>query len=189
MFSSSSDPDQDAAELLLNSPVFAGVPDASRRALVRQLNPQDAAPGETLFTQGEPGDTLWMVAVGEVVLTRATAGGDTAELDRAGPGQMFGELDIIAPGPRSSTATALAPSRLLVLRRGVFRQLLNERDPAAEALLRALTTRVCHRLRRLDARIALLSDARRGADADQLARRLAELDAGAPAPASPPESL
>lgn len=172
--------EQDAVELLLGCELFGGAADAvptagERRAFLRQLTLVEVPAGAVLYQQGEPGDSLWLVAAGAVAVTRATPGGDVLELNHAGPGEAFGELGLLAPSPRTGTATAGAASRLLALRRPLFRQLLGDRDPAAEALLRALTRRVCRRLRGVDARIALVSDLRRGASPEQLHARLAEL--------------
>jgi CRP/FNR family transcriptional regulator len=173
MFRFTSDDAPDLPDEVLTGALFAGVPTAGRRAFLSQLTHLSASVGTTLYAQGESGDTLWIVLVGEVTVRRGLDDGRVVELDRAGPGDLFGEMAIISPAPRSGSAIAEADSELLVLRRAQYRQLLNERDPAAEALLRTITLRICRRLRQIDARIALAHDVQRpGVD---LSARLAGL--------------
>jgi CRP/FNR family transcriptional regulator, cyclic AMP receptor protein len=161
MFRFTSDDAPDLPDEVLTGALFAGVPTAGRQAFLAQLTHLSAAPGTTLYAQGEAGDTLWIVLSGEVTVRRVLEDGRVVELDRAGPGDVFGEMAIISPAPRSGSAVVESDAELLVLRRAQYRQLLSERDPAAEALLRTITLRICRRLRQIDARIALAHDVQR----------------------------
>ena len=44
--------------------------------------------------------------VGEITVRRALDDGRVVELDRAGPGDVFGEMALISPAPRSGSAVA-----------------------------------------------------------------------------------
>ncbi|MCB9761496.1 MAG: cyclic nucleotide-binding domain-containing protein [Alphaproteobacteria bacterium] len=161
---------------VVDGPLFQGVPRAQRIAFLSELSYFSADPSTVLFSEGEPGDTLWIILNGSVTLTRRTDAGELLELDRARQGDLFGELALISPAPRATTATTLQETDLLVLNRSRNKKLLAERNPAAEALLRYITLRVCRRLRQTDARIALVHDALRGASAAQLDARVATLN-------------
>ena len=59
-----------------------------------------------------------------------------------GPGQMFGELSVFDPGPRSSTATAVTPCELRVLEHDELTQWLTGRPEVARGLLGQLASRL-----------------------------------------------
>ena len=61
-----------------------------------------------------------------------------------GPGDMFGELSLFDPGPRTSTAVAITDSEVLGLGNNDLRPWLSGRPEVAQSLLQALA----HRLRR-----------------------------------------
>jgi len=109
--------------ILGRTPVFAGL---SRRLLARlavQLFEKAYAPGETVFREGDPGKGLFIVLDGEVEIIRETAQGDQ-RLATYAPGTAFGELALIDDLPRSATARASTPSRLLILYRSHFETLV-----------------------------------------------------------------
>ena len=53
----------------------------------------------------------------------------------SGPGGVVGEFAVLAPAPRSASATAIEPSLLLRLRRGPFEELLDDRPEIARAVI------------------------------------------------------
>src|SRR6478752_7073728 len=63
--------------------------------------------GEVLFHEGDEGDKLYIVTEGKVKLGRTSSDGRENLLAIQGPGQMFGELSLFDPGPRSATVTAV----------------------------------------------------------------------------------
>ena len=117
MFRFTSDDAPDLPDEVLTGALFAGVPPAGRRAFLSQLTHLSASPGTTLYAQGESGDTLWIVLVGEITVRRALDDGRIVELDRAGPGDVFGVVALLSPAPRSGSAVAGAVSVLLGLLR------------------------------------------------------------------------
>jgi NADH dehydrogenase len=71
-------------------------------------------PGETVFEEGDTGDSLFTIIAGQVeVLKRFD--GEPRLVGQLGPGQYFGEMALLGRGPRSAGARALAPVDLLVL--------------------------------------------------------------------------
>jgi len=177
MFKHTADGPPSVPQALIDGPLLAGIAEDRKRAFFGALRYHVAEGRTQLFEEGEPGDTLWILLSGTVTLTRETEGGDRVELDRARSGDVFGELAVISPASRFATATTVGECQLIVLDRKSFRTLIRKREPAAEALLRYLTRRICRRLRQVDARIALVHDVLAGASADGLRGRAADLDA------------
>ncbi|KOX27051.1 Crp/Fnr family transcriptional regulator [Saccharothrix sp. NRRL B-16348] len=95
-----------------------------------------------IFAEGEPGDRLYVVESGKVKLGRTSPDGREHLLDLLGPSDMFGELSIFDPGPRTSTATTVTEVQTVSIDRHALRQWITTRPEIAEHLLRSLARRV-----------------------------------------------
>ena len=71
--------------------------------------------GNVLFAEGDDGDHLYVIVEGKLKLGTSSGDGRENLLSILGPGEMFGELSLFDPGPRTSTATAVTDSKLLSL--------------------------------------------------------------------------
>jgi CRP/FNR family cyclic AMP-dependent transcriptional regulator len=109
--------------ILSQTPIFAGLPRRLLGRLAVQLFEKSYAPGEIIFHEGDPGKGLFIVLDGEVEILRETKDGGRP-IAIFGPSTAFGELALIDDLPRSATAQASAPSRLLILYRSHFEALV-----------------------------------------------------------------
>ena len=91
-------------EILIRAGIFQGVEPYAAEALAQTLEIAEFARGTTLFSEGEPGDRLYIVVSGKVKIGRKSPDGRENLLMVAGPSDMFGELSIFDPGPRTSSA-------------------------------------------------------------------------------------
>ncbi|MEE6273733.1 Crp/Fnr family transcriptional regulator [Georgenia wangjunii] len=98
--------------------------------------------GETLFSEGDPGDRLYLVMEGKVKLGHSASDGRENLLAVLGPGEVLGELTLFDPGTRTATATAVSPARLLELQHEPFMEFLDTRPALAKHMLRALAQRL-----------------------------------------------
>ena len=120
-------------------------PRLTTRQLPRSGPPWHRRPcarGDVVFAEGEAGDRLFVVLDGKVKLGQTSGDGREQVLAVLGPGEMFGELSLFDPGPRTSTATAVTDSVLLGLGQSDLRPWLTGRPEVAEALLQALAQRL-----------------------------------------------
>jgi CRP-like cAMP-binding protein len=123
--------------LLEQAPVFAGLPRRLLGRLAVQLFEKAYGAGEVVFREGDPGKGLFVVLDGGVAITRRTPGGEQ-RLSALGPGACFGELALIDDLPRSATARATVPSRLLILYRSHFEALVEGDRSIALVVMRNL---------------------------------------------------
>jgi CRP/FNR family transcriptional regulator len=137
-------------DIVLSAPLFAGLDPEASEALVATMKAIDFARGDALFHEGEPGDRLYVVREGKIKLGRRSNDGRENLLAVLGPGEMFGELSLFDPGPRTMTATAIAETQLLGLGNDSLTGLLSGRPEVSKALLAALA----QRLRRTNAHLA-----------------------------------
>ncbi len=98
----------------------------------------------TVFFQGEPSDSLYMVLKGSVKVTGASEEGGEKILDILGPGEIFGELAMLDGYPRSATVTTCEPSEMASISRNDFRNFVASRPEILWKLMEAL----CERLRK-----------------------------------------
>src|ERR1700681_4514432 len=94
-------------EILARAGIFQGVEPSTVSVLTRQLQPVHFPRGHTVFAEGEPGDRLFIIISGKVKIGRRSPDGRENLLAVMGPSDMFGELSIFDPGPRTSSATTI----------------------------------------------------------------------------------
>ena len=97
-------------EVVRQAPLFAALDDESAAALMSTMAQVELSRGQVLFREGDPGDRLYVIAEGKIKLGRTSGDGRENLLAILGPGEMFGELSLFDPGPRTATATVFSPS-------------------------------------------------------------------------------
>jgi CRP/FNR family transcriptional regulator, cyclic AMP receptor protein len=127
--------------VLRRAPLFDALDDDGARTLRRQMAEVKLHRGEHLFMEGDDGDALYVVIEGKMKLTRAAADGRENLLSVIGPGEMFGELSLFDPRPRTSSASAVTDAVLASLKNEALMPLLRERPEVSLHLLRALAQR------------------------------------------------
>jgi CRP/FNR family cyclic AMP-dependent transcriptional regulator len=129
-------------EVLIRAGIFQGVEPYAAEALAQALEIAEFSRGATLFSEGEPGDRLYIVSSGKVKIGRKSPDGRENLLMVAGPSDMFGELSIFDPGPRTSSATTITEVRAVSMDRDALRAWIADRPEIAEQLLRVLARRL-----------------------------------------------
>lgn len=137
-------------ETLARAGIFQGVEPAAAEALAQTLEAVEFPRGHVIFAEGEPGDRLYIIQSGKVKLGRKSPDGRENLLGIFGPSDMFGELSIFDPGPRTSTATTVTEVRAVTMDRPALRQWIGTRPEIAEQLLRV----IARRLRRTNGMLA-----------------------------------
>jgi len=131
-----------ADDVLRRAPLFEALDDDSAAALQAGVTVVELARAERLFEEGASGNQLYVILDGKIKLTRAAADGRENLLSVLGPGEMFGELSLFDPRPRTASATAVTDSRLAALAHDDLRSWLTGRPDVALHLLRALAQRL-----------------------------------------------
>ena len=129
-------------EILARAGIFQGVEPTAVSALTKQLQPVDFPRGHTVFAEGEPGDRLYIIISGKVKIGRRSPDGRENLLTIMGPSDMFGELSIFDPGPRTSSAITITEVRAVSMDREALRAWIADRPEVAEQLLRVLARRL-----------------------------------------------
>ncbi|MCU1587449.1 MAG: transcriptional regulator, Crp/Fnr family [Frankiales bacterium] len=129
-------------EVLAKAGLFQGIAEEAAEAVAASLVYADYARGQTVFAEGEQGDNLYIVLSGKVKIGRRASDGRENMLSVMGPSDMFGELSLFDPGPRTATATVVTDARLASLAHASLRPWIADRPDIAEQLLRVLARRL-----------------------------------------------
>ncbi|MDQ4007054.1 MAG: cyclic nucleotide-binding domain-containing protein, partial [Actinomycetota bacterium] len=129
-------------DVLRQAPLFSALDDEAASALRASMTQTRIRRGEVLFREGDSGDRLFVVSDGKVKLGRTSSDGRENLLAILGPGQMFGELSLFDPGPRSATVTAVTDVTMLVLSHDEMVRWLSGRPEVARGLLSQLAGRL-----------------------------------------------
>lgn len=124
---------------LANITMFGHLNEDDRLALAKVVDELTVPEGHTLFQAGDPGDSLFIVIVGQVELFIKDTAGQKIVLTTAGPGDMFGEVAMLDSGSRTATALALTECEVLVLDRDDLILLFQRKPEAALHMLAALS--------------------------------------------------
>jgi hypothetical protein len=121
--------------------LFDGLSEEDLLDCVRGLPLETRAPGEILLTEGEPSDSLLVIARGRIkVFVRQRSGRDGL-LCELGQGAFLGEIGVLAGLPRSATAVTSTRSLLLRVDRRSLEALCRRHPPARAVLEKTLEAR------------------------------------------------
>ena len=113
----------------------------ARRGLSEHIHARETAAGQVIFREGDRGDDAYILESGrvEISIGDGDARRPIAVLE---PGEIFGEMALIANAPRSATATALEPCTLLVLRRNRLMKPIETADPIMRLTIQMMVERL-----------------------------------------------
>ena len=129
-------------ELLRRVGLFSQLPEDALGDIAAALEGVQLAAATEVFTKGSPGDCLYIVAAGRVVVHD-----EERLLEELGAGEVFGEMALIDEQPRSASVATLEPCLLFRVDQASFYRLLADRPEVARAVIRVLSRRLRARLR------------------------------------------
>lgn len=124
---------------IVNEFVARALPQLNHQQLLNvthKLQPLMFAPGETILKEGEPGDRFYIVTKGRAEVALKRPGGSDVVVMRPGPGDYFGEVELMRGGHNIATIHALAdaPVEVVSLNRETFVNLMSESEATRDAL-------------------------------------------------------
>jgi F420-non-reducing hydrogenase small subunit len=96
---------------------------------------------QTIFSQGEKGETLYIIAEGSVEIFQESINGKCV-LARLGARDIFGEIALLTDLPRTATALTLEPTSLISLKRSEFFSRVRSEPELAFYVLQVLIMRL-----------------------------------------------
>jgi CRP-like cAMP-binding protein len=127
---------------LQNSFLFRGLPEEQLRALAGRFRHIRLDKDEVLFKKGDVGDSLYMIAAGELKIVTQDAKGGELIINRCGPGETIGEMSLLDQSPRSAGVVALQPADVFQLDREAFVRMLDQRPDLGLSVIQSISKRL-----------------------------------------------
>jgi uncharacterized protein len=128
---------KDRTTVLSAVSIFSETPRESLGLIAPLLEEITVAAGETVIERGEMDDAMYIIESGRMIVHDGER-----ELNNLGPGDVFGEMAVLDPEPRSASVTALEASVLLCLRRDALHNLMMQQPKIARGVIRMLSDRL-----------------------------------------------
>ena len=130
-------------------PFLSALSPAHLREVYRLARQIELAPEESLFLKREDADAMYIVVSGRIKIFTRSASKKSKTFAYLKSGEFFGEMSLVEGTTRTASATAVEPSRLIVIYKKDFKRLLAHDPKLTFYLLRT----VCERLRRANEEI------------------------------------
>lgn len=121
---------------------FKRLPAAARRQLLNAAVTSQLATGTTLFREGEPSTTLWVLQTGWVRVSKRMVSGNVVTLEVVTPGHPLVGLSAFSGGPYVASAVAATAVVAIQLPAALLQQLVGQHAPFATAVLGLIGQRV-----------------------------------------------
>jgi CRP/FNR family transcriptional regulator, cyclic AMP receptor protein len=123
-------------------PIFCDLDADAFDQLCRYAKHTTLKRGATIFSKGDPGNSLLVVISGTVKISVSSAGGRSAILNLIGAGETFGEIAVLDGQDRTADATANADCELFVIDRREFLPFVRSHPALAMKFIELLCTRI-----------------------------------------------
>jgi CRP-like cAMP-binding protein len=134
-------------KLLKQAAIFADLDDDELDKVAEVCKEQQFKSGQTIFKEGEPGNRLYIIAEGEVRISRQIPGSGEEALTVLKQGACFGEMAVFDRSERSTDAIANTDCKLITITRSDFEMLLDFNRDLAYKVLWAVVRLLSERLR------------------------------------------
>ncbi len=124
----------DYPESLHAVPLLSALSEAAFRRVLQTLVARRMPAGELVVREGEPGQSFFFVAGGELRVFATDGLGRQTELARLHAGAVFGEMALLSAQPRSASVEVIGDADLLEVGRASLGALADEIGAVAEAL-------------------------------------------------------
>src|SRR3954447_16619276 len=129
-------------DIVRRAPLFTALDDEAAASLRNTMTQVRLGRSEVLFAEGDRGDRLYVIVDGKIKLGRTSGDGRENLLAILGPGEMFGELSLFDPGPRTASVTAVTDTSFLSLSHEDLLRWLEGRPQVARGLLAQIASRL-----------------------------------------------
>jgi rhodanese-related sulfurtransferase len=123
---------------ILKNSVLRDLPDQEIAELARTLSIRVVEPNEAIFKAGDPPDAFYIIGSGQVRIFIKHKNRTEREFSILGPFEHFGEMSLLTDETRTANAESLVQTRLLVVPRERFEQILRDFPQLSKKFLREM---------------------------------------------------
>lgn len=133
--------EEDPRELLRQAPLFRPLTENELDALQAAVHYRVFPAGTPIVRFGEPGESLFLIAGGQVRVSLGAEYRGTPELARLGVGQYFGETSLLTGAPRTATVTTVTECARIEVGKDALLPVVEARPELGEELARVEAAR------------------------------------------------
>ncbi|MGB0695971.1 MAG: ABC transporter substrate-binding protein [Rhodospirillaceae bacterium] len=134
--------------LMKDIEVFEPFGRQERERISKLLKRRMVEPGEVVVSQGDAGDSLFIIAAGVLAVDISLETGDVMTVAKLGVGDFFGEMALLTGEPRTATVTTVTSSVVLELKKDQLQPIIQEFPNLTEDLSEMLTRRTLDNMRK-----------------------------------------
>ena len=128
--------------VLRQHPIFCDLEPEALDQLCRYAKPSTLKRGATIFSKGDPGNSLIAVVSGTVKISISSPDGRSAILNLIGAGEIFGEMSVLDGQARSADCTANTNCEIFIIDRREFLPFVRSQPALAMKFIELLCTRL-----------------------------------------------
>lgn len=128
--------------LLKNSTIFSEVSVEDLQVVAQALETEFYVKGDRIFDINEQGDRMYMIHTGKIGISTHNNPEVKEFVATLGPGEFFGEMNLLDDLPRSATAHVLEDTELFSIERGKLRNLVINYPELSFGMLKSLSMRL-----------------------------------------------
>lgn len=129
-------------DFLKNIPIFSDLDDETLRKIYKSGLLQNFRKNSVILSEEDAGSAMFFIVEGKVKVSRSSGDGKEVILAILNESDFFGEMAILDGMTRSATVTAVEDSKLFIIQRAEFLELLRNFPDVSIALLQELSRRL-----------------------------------------------
>jgi len=141
-------------DMIMDIPFFAMLDSLELAVVAKHMNYYEIVMGETLFREGDPGDSVCFVVQGALDVLKQASTGKPVHLATVTKHKSIGEMAVIDEYTRSATVKARSDTGIVALTKSGFNAILEENPKVGAAILKKIATLVSMNLRRTSSKLA-----------------------------------
>ena len=147
-------------EILKKIPLFRNFSDSMLAQVSRTFKRTSYKPGDVIFKEKSAGDTLFIIAAGQVVIEKGLddTGSEFKPLAILADGEFFGEMSVLENQTRFAQARADRDSSLYEIKRDELYKLIKENPENGSAIFTELVRVLAKRLQHTSSELTMLFD-------------------------------
>ncbi len=147
----------DLQRFLINLDLFRGFTEDELQRLSGYLEKHHLNPGQHLFRENQPREAVYLIADGKIELYKSTPMGEEKRLALFGKNDFLGEGALLDDDPHSTSARAIAPSDIYIIRTSDFKKILETNPHLSAKLLSNAARVIARRMRQTTTHVATLA--------------------------------
>lgn len=123
-----------------------GMENQHLKKLAALAGEQKFAANQIIYRQGDPGEAIYFIEEGEVVIEMNLPEGGQATMSTVGPGQLFGWSALFPPRRKQANARAVQPTRVIAINAARLREAFQADYTLENAIIQRVTEVIADRL-------------------------------------------